>query len=218
MGAVLPALDRQQFDARLCRCSPEELPATARAQLYSHFRELSRWNRAVTLVGRGRPEEFVERHWGESLAALLLLRGGERHLLDLGSGAGFPGLVLAAARPQLEVTLVEARQRKWAFLEAASRRAALPCRCLNARVGRTLPAGLPEEVDVVTSRALKLAPELLASVAARMSPEGIFLLWVGRASPPAPPGWGPGRSIPLPGSESRRIIELVRDSADGQVS
>ncbi len=218
MGARLPALDRTEFEARLNRCSPEELPAKAYDQLFGHFEELSRWNPRISLVGRCRPDEFVERHWGESLAALPLLRGDERRLLDLGSGAGFPGLVLAAARPQLEVTLVEGRQRKWAFLEAVSRRAALPCHCLNARVGRTLPAGLPEEVDVVTSRALKLAPELLASVAGRVAPDGVFLLWVGRGDPPVPPGWGRRRSVAIPGSEARRIIELVRESADGQTS
>ena len=77
---------------------------------------------------------------------------GER-LLDLGSGAGFPGIVLAAARPDLEVTLLEARERKWAFLAAACRRAGLACRCLNARVSANpadLPAELTEEAGEVT--------------------------------------------------------------------
>ena len=46
---------------------------------------------------------------------------GFRDLVDLGSGAGFPGLVLAAARPDLHVTLVETRERKWSFLLAAAR-------------------------------------------------------------------------------------------------
>ena len=63
------------------------------------------------------------------------------------------------------MTLVEARERKWAFLAAAARRAALPCRCLDVRVQLPLPTGLPESIDVITSRALRLAPEIWSALA-----------------------------------------------------
>lgn len=181
--------------------------------MHAHYLELRRWSARVNLVGPGTAGEVLERHFGESVAALPLLPGGPTSLVDLGSGAGFPGLVLAAARPALAVTLVEARERKWAFLQAVARRAALPCRCLNARVAVPLPAGLPERIGVVTARALKLEPELLAALAGRLEPAGSILLWLGADDPPLPPGLRAAREVRLAGSERRRILELRRHPA-----
>jgi 16S rRNA (guanine527-N7)-methyltransferase len=176
--------------------------------LYIHYQELALWNRRLSLIGPGTADEVVARHFGESLAALPLLLKGVRKVVDVGSGAGFPGLVLAAARPGLDVTLVEARERKWSFLQAAARKASLPCRCLNARVQFPLPAGLPESIDVLTARALKLPPEILGALARRMGPEGRFLLWVGEKDPEIPPDLSPVDSVKLEGSERRRILCL----------
>jgi 16S rRNA (guanine527-N7)-methyltransferase len=154
--------------------------------------------------------EVLERHYGESLAALPLIPEDVRTGLDIGSGAGFPGLVLAAARPGLEMTLVEAREKKWAFLSAAARKASLPCRCLNVRVAVPLPAGLPASLDLVTARALKLDSDVLGALAERLSPEGRVLLWLGEEDPALPAALAPGRSVKIPGSERRRILELRR--------
>jgi 16S rRNA (guanine527-N7)-methyltransferase len=178
--------------------------------MYAHYQELSLWNQRLSLIGPGTAGEIVERHYGEALAALPLVPWEARRGLDIGSGAGFPGLVLAAARPALEMTLVEARERKWAFLLAAARRASLPCRCLNVRVALPLPAGLPESLDVVTARALKLGPEVLAALADRLGPDGRILLWVGEDDPELPPKLSPSGCIKLPGSRTRRILRLQR--------
>jgi 16S rRNA (guanine527-N7)-methyltransferase len=78
-------------------------------------------------------------------------------LADLGSGAGFPGLVLAALRPDLAVTLHEATTKKCAFLEAAADRMGLPVTIQNARL-EDLPR---QPFDVVTARALAPLPQLL---------------------------------------------------------
>jgi 16S rRNA (guanine527-N7)-methyltransferase len=161
-------------------------------------------------VGPGTVDEVLVRHYGESLLALPLISPACRRILDLGSGAGFPGLVLAAALPTVEVTLVEARQRKWAFLQAAARRAQLPVRCLNARVLLPLPACLPQRVDLLTVRAVKLPPGLQAALAERLSPDGQILLWIGEESPDPPAGWERGDERRLPGSARRRIIEFRR--------
>jgi 16S rRNA (guanine527-N7)-methyltransferase len=149
-------------------------------------------------------------HYGESLAALPLLPPEARVGLDLGSGAGFPGIVLAAARPGLEMTFVEARERKWAFLLAAIRRASLPCTALNVRVGSPLPAGLPARLDLVTTRALKLDPGMLDALAERLSDHGCLLLWVGGEDPGLSPALSVDGSVRLPGSERRRILRLRR--------
>jgi 16S rRNA (guanine527-N7)-methyltransferase len=162
----------------------------------------------LSLIGPGTADEVVSRHFGESLAALPLIPGAAREAVDIGSGAGFPGLVLAAARPGLQMTLVEARERKWSFLLAVARKASLPCRCLNVRVQLPLPAGLPERIDVLTARALKLPPEILGALAQRMGPEGRVLLWVGEKDPELPPELSPMESVKLEGSERRRILCL----------
>src|SRR5262245_62172854 len=141
MPFSLPPLSREDFADELSRHSPGPLSGRTVDALHAHYQELSLWNRRMSLIGPGTAREIVARHYGESLAALPLLPADSRVGLDLGSGAGFPGLVLAAARPGLEVTLVEAREKKWAFLLAAIRRASLPCTALNVRVGSPLPAG-----------------------------------------------------------------------------
>lgn len=212
MPFPLPPLSRDAFAAELAKHSPEPLSAPAIDALHAHYQELSLWNRRLSLIGPGTVGEIVARHYGESLAALPLLPEEAHAGLDLGSGAGFPGIVLAAARPGLAVTLVEAREKKWAFLLAAIRRASLPCAALNVRVGVPLPAGLPARLDLVTTRALKLDSEMLDALAERLSEHGCFLLWVGGEDPEIPPALAVDGSVRLPGSERRRILRLRRSS------
>jgi 16S rRNA (guanine527-N7)-methyltransferase len=208
MPFPLPRLSLADFASELAPLSPEPLSEPALAALHAFYQELARWNEKLNLVGPGTAGEILARHFGESLAALPLLPEGARVGLDLGSGAGFPGMVLAAARPGLEMTLVEARERKWAFLLAAARRAALSCRCLNARVRLPLPPGLPESLDVITSRALRLDPETWGALAHRLGAEGRVLLWVGEHDPDLPPDLVPCGGVKLAGSERRRILAL----------
>jgi 16S rRNA (guanine527-N7)-methyltransferase len=213
MAFRLPAISSADFAAGIAALTPEPLAAAAQAALYAHYLELRRWNERLGLIGPGTADEVLVRHFGESLAALPLIPRTARHGLDLGSGGGFPGLVLAAARPGLQVTLVEARERKWAFLSAAARRAALPCRCLNVRVASPLPAELPQRIDLVTVRALKLEPEVLKAFARRLTPEGSMLLWIGEREPILPPELRPRAIVHLAGGEKRRILQLQATAA-----
>lgn len=215
MSAPLPDLSTPDFARRLRSLSPEPLDEAAVATLFAHYQELRRWSPKLALIGPGTAAEALDRHYGESLAALPLLpprlppgAPPAPPLVDVGSGAGFPGFVLAAARPDLEVWLVEPRARKWAFLEAAARRAALPIRCLDARVSIPLPRELPERIGCVTARALKLPAPVLAALAGRLAAGGRLLLWAGGEEPELPAGLAVRRSLGLAGSESRRILDL----------
>lgn len=212
MPFPLPVISLSGFAGALAASSPEPLDARAVEALYAHYQELARWNQRLSLIGPGTAGEIVERHYGEALAALPLVPRSARRGLDIGSGAGFPGLVLAAARPDLSMTLVEAQERKWAFLSTAVRRASLPCPCLNVRVGLPLPAGLPESLDIVTVRALKLGPPLLAALAGRLETGGRILLWVGEDDPDLPPELKPSGGIKLPGSRTRRVLQLQMET------
>jgi 16S rRNA (guanine527-N7)-methyltransferase len=210
MAFNLPDIPSAEFAAGIAEISPQPLSEQTVAALHAHYEELRRWNRRTNLVGPGTAGEILERHYGESLAALPLLPAGAKTGLDLGSGAGFPGLVIAAARPGLEMTLAEARERKWAFLLAAARKASLPCRCLNVRVRVPLPAGLPESIDIITSRALRLDAETWRALAARLREEGRLLLWAGENDPELPPELAACGEARLAASERRRILALRR--------
>jgi 16S rRNA (guanine527-N7)-methyltransferase len=89
----------------------------ARKNLYSYFLELKKWNRKVNLIAKGTCDaEILEKHFIDSLTLLPTLTGKNPHLLDIGTGAGFPGLVCKAVMPELKVTLVEPRFRRVSFL------------------------------------------------------------------------------------------------------
>lgn len=221
MSAPLPDIPFEDFAERLRNLAPEPLSDSAVASLHAHYQELRRWNPRLSLIGPGTVTEVLGRHYGESLAALPLLgtpAGRMAPLVDVGSGAGFPGFVLAAARPGLDVVLVEPRERKWAFLLAASRRASLPVRCLDARVALPLPRELPERIGCVTSRALRLPAQVLAALAERLVDGGRILLWAGAEAPELPPSLAIVRSVPLAGSASRRIVEVRRAGEAGEAS
>ncbi len=93
-----------------------DLPPVALAQFRFYLTELKLWNARVNLTGLKSDQDMVVKHFLDSLAVLPFL-GGRPSLADLGSGPGFPGLALKLVRPELQLTLVEARQKKVAFLE-----------------------------------------------------------------------------------------------------
>ena len=208
MSAELPRIDRESFEQQLEGLVGHELGQGVADRLFLHYRELRRWNRMTSLVGPGTAREVLQRHYVESLVGLSLLDGTEREMVDIGSGAGFPALILAAAQGNLSVTLVEANQRKWSFLMAASRKMSLPCRCLNARVGATPVEGLPPRIDVITSRAVSDSDLSLNALLPRLSSRGSLLLWVGESIPETPKNFTVKQEVPLPGSRARRILKL----------
>ncbi|MFH0783168.1 MAG: 16S rRNA (guanine(527)-N(7))-methyltransferase RsmG [Pseudomonadota bacterium] len=94
-----------------------DLPPEAVERLTLYFNELLKWSKKVNLIAKGTdPLQIVENHFVDSLTILPLLEDIGTHLLDIGSGAGFPGLVCKAARPELMVTLVEPRIKRASFL------------------------------------------------------------------------------------------------------
>src|ERR1700733_306483 len=118
MPVAAPPLSSSAFASELRRWSLEPLLPVAIDAIYAHYQELLRWNRTLALIGpAASPQEIVARHYGESLAALPLIPREAEQGLDIGSGAGFPGQILCAARFGLRFTLAEARERKWSFLK-----------------------------------------------------------------------------------------------------
>ncbi|MDJ1158710.1 16S rRNA (guanine(527)-N(7))-methyltransferase RsmG [Chelatococcus sp. SYSU_G07232] len=117
--------------------------------------ELRRWQAVKNLVGPATLDRVWTRHIADS-AQLVALAPQARRWLDLGSGAGFPGLVVAillADTPGAQVDLVESNGRKCAFLRAVSRATGAPARVHNVRIEDVIPEFVGK-VDVVSARAL----------------------------------------------------------------
>lgn len=204
-----------EFEHRLRACSPEPLGDSTVAALYVHYRLLLRWNQRTSLIGPGTIEDLVEVHYGESLAALPLLGRLEGEtLVDVGSGAGFPGVVLAAARPRARLVLVEAKQRKWSFLKAVALETGLRFECLLGSLDRCLPKGFPARVDYVTLRALKLPARGWRALLPSLAEGARILVWAGREDPEIPSTLRIGCSVGLPGTRWKRILELERSTLD----
>lgn len=212
MARELPELSKSSFENEVQSLAPEELSPLCLENLYLYYQELRRWNPKLSLVGPAAKDEIFERHFGESLAGLPLLGPGDRTLVDLGSGAGFPGLVLAIARPELQVFLIEAREKKWAFLQAVVRRCRLSTKTLNVRVAapQPAPAPLPPQIDVVTCRAVAITHDFLSPFLGK-TPPARFLLWQGREDLAGIPQLRQGREIALAGRH-RRIVEWLEQS------
>ena len=121
------------------------------ARLEAHFELLTRWNRALNLTRIRDRAEAIERHYNESLFVARHLPSGPLRIVDIGSGAGFPGFPVAIVRPECSVTLIESHQRKAVFLREASRK--FP----NIQVvcGRAEESG--ETFDWAVSRAVSYA-------------------------------------------------------------
>lgn len=152
------AEDRQRAEALLPAVSRETW-----SRLEGLVRLLERWNATTNLVAPRELDAVWTRHVADSLQLLDHAPAEAKTFVDLGSGGGFPGLVLAAAlveRPGGRMHLVESVQRKAAFLREAVRRLQLPAEVHAQRIEDLVLPALGK-VDVVTARALAPLPQLL---------------------------------------------------------
>lgn len=153
----------------------ESLDGAAIARLVRYLELLSLWNQRFHLTGDRDLETLVDRHVADSLAVANEVETGG-HLVDIGSGAGFPGVVVACVRPDARVTLLESRRRPVSFLSEVGR--SLPLPRLEAVLGRAegAPArGLGGAADIVVSRAVR-ADAFLPLAAPILAPGGTALV------------------------------------------
>jgi 16S rRNA (guanine527-N7)-methyltransferase len=172
----------QAVEARLAALSLRyALPDGAADRLATLLDLVAREPASITSVRD--PAHGVDVHVADSLVALELdaVRG-SRRVADLGSGGGFPGLVLAVALPEASVALVESVGRKCAFLERTAAALGLAnVTVVNARA-EAWPAGLGA-YDLVTARALAPLGVLLEYAAPLLAERGSLVAWKGRPDP-----------------------------------
>lgn len=152
-------------------------------RLLAYLAELMKWSRRVNLIARDTPEaQAVETHFLDSLTLLPFMDETEApHLLDVGSGAGFPGLALACVRPDARFTLCEPRQKRVSFLRHVIRTLGLAnVEVVAERVEAHLP-DWPGRFSHLTSRAVAEPAAFLPLVRPLVTPGARVLLMLARA-------------------------------------
>lgn len=197
------------------------------AQLWGYFTELDKWSRTINLVAKAPAAEILENHFLDSLTLLpeiLAMPSAPGPLLDVGSGAGFPGLVLKIAQPDLSVTLLEPRQKRASFLRHVIRTLHLSgIEVLESRLEANGQAfrHAHGQFPLITSRALAEIGPFLAMVEAIAPPRGQVLCMKGpkaeeelaawrRQSPASPFVVERHLSFSLPFSGARRCLVIFR--------
>lgn len=154
-------------------------------QMAGFWEYLKEVNEHMNLTSVVSDEEAAGRHFADSLAPLShgLIPAGAK-LLDLGTGAGFPGMPLAAACPQTEVTLMDSLGKRIDFLKEASARFGIRTVCVHARAEEAAKAGSPyrDTFDIVTARAVARLNVLCELALPFVKPGGLLIAYKGPAA------------------------------------
>ena len=138
--------------------------------------ELERWNRKVNLTAIRDRDDMIVHHLLDSLAARPLLRGS--NVLDVGTGAGFPGLPLAIVEPERSFTLVDSNNKKIMFVQHVASLLGLDnVTAVKARTEDYAPA---ERFDTVIARAVAALPRLIEIAGHHVGEGGVFVALKGR--------------------------------------
>lgn len=190
------------------------LDAALAEPLLAYLALLARWNATYNLTAIRDPREMLVKHLLDSLAMHAHL-GGIGALADLGTGPGLPGIPLAIARPDLQVTLVESNGKKARFLREAVRQ--LKLGNVGVAESRIEAFDAPGRFDAITARALATLPLILELGGHLLKPAGRLLAMKGVLPEDEiaalPAGWRVAALHPLrvPGLDAERhLVEVAR--------
>jgi 16S rRNA (guanine527-N7)-methyltransferase len=178
------------------------------AKIQEYIRLLSKWNQSVSLTSVVDPVEILARHFGESMFLCSLIPVEKCRLADIGSGAGFPGLAVKIACPEIHLTLIESNKKKCAFLSEVVRALDLenvevmPIRFEEARVA-------PDFAEVITARAVGGFSDVLRWAKTALARRGHVILWLGgedSTKVSSTPGWIWRPAVRIPESQRRFVL------------
>jgi 16S rRNA (guanine527-N7)-methyltransferase len=213
----LRSMDRHRIAELLEPFVSRELSPDQLSNISTHIDVLWRWNQKMNLTAVRDPEEMVTRHFGESLFAARQLFPAKTgtdaeptpiRVLDIGSGAGFPGLPIKIWAPQVSLTLIESNQKKATFLREVARSLALDIEVVPQRAEDYTGAA----AAVVTMRAVERFEAILPQAARLVAAGGrlALLIGTGQVAPAASSltnlQWEP--AVPIPLSESR-VLQIA---------
>src|SRR4051812_43553130 len=187
---------------------------TQLAQISTYIEVLLRWNAKMNLTSVREPERIVTRHFGESLFLARhisergIVKSGAK-VVDVGSGAGFPGIPLKIALPHINLTLVEAHQRKAVFLKEVLRAIKVDAEVKNSRAEDLVRTG-SRSADLVTLRAVEKFEGILPVAAQFANTDGSVALLIGKQQVETArnllKNWHFDPLCPIPGSQNRGIL------------
>ena len=186
------------------------LPEPAIATLVDYVALLARWNAAYNLTAVRDPGDMITRHLVDSLAIVPYVTGAS--LVDLGSGAGLPGIVLAIVAPQRRVTVVDSNGKKARFLREAARSLKLA----NVTVVEGRVEDVEGRYDCVTARAFATLADMLAWGGRLLADDGAWLAMKGRVADDELAGVPAGfrveavHALAVPGLDAQRHLVVVR--------
>jgi 16S rRNA (guanine527-N7)-methyltransferase len=201
--------DTQDADLRLnillAEAGQEPLDTILAGRFEKQLSLILRWNGRINLTAIRDEEGILKRHFVESIACARALPAGIATLLDVGSGAGFPGIPIALCRPEIAVTLAESQGKKAAFLQEAVRVLRIAAKIHSGRA-----EALATHFDCVTLRAVDKMPQAVEAAGKLVAPGGWLALMTTskeletlKAAAGAEFAWA--ESLPLPGSEERLL-------------
>lgn len=185
MSVLTSQLDRVVSRARLAAASDQlglGLDSATLDRLLDYLALLQRWNRVYNLTAVRDPDEMLSQHLLDCLAVLPALRrhagGRPLRLLDVGSGGGLPGAVLAIVHPLWDVSCIDAVAKKASFVRQVAGELALPN--LHAQHGRVEALPVGPGFDVVVSRAFASLADFVTWTQGCIAPGGVWLAMKGR--------------------------------------
>ena len=196
-----------------------DLGEAAQQQLLAYMALIQRWTRVYNLTAVRDPQHMLTHHLLDSLSALSPLmrhtQGRSTRLLDVGSGGGLPGVVLAICRPEVQVTCVDTVGKKAAFIQQVAASLRLPnLRGLHARV-----ESVEEGYDVICSRAFASLKDFAQWSQGALSPQGVWMAMKGKrpddeiADLPAQVQVFHVEPLTVPGLEADRCMVWMRHAA-----
>jgi 16S rRNA (guanine527-N7)-methyltransferase len=175
-----------------------------------------RWNSRVNLTAVRDANNIVTRHFGESyfVAARLLELGSPRAIIDLGSGAGFPGVPIAILAPEARTTLIESNSKKAAFLNEVIRELSLGC----ASVFNGRGENYPRKAELVTMRAVEKFVTSMTLAASLVESGGRLAAMIGKDQVDTARDLRTGLNwqepIAIPGGHSRVLLLGVKSESE----
>ena len=186
------------------------------AQLLAYLDLLAKWNKVYNLTAVRDPAEMLTHHLLDSLAVIAPLvrhtQGGAARVLDVGSGGGLPGVVIAICCPEMSVACVDAVAKKAAFVQQAAGVLGLSnLRGVHARV-----ESITEPYDVITSRAFATLADFTQWSAGSLGEDGVWMAMKGKhpadelAALPADVSVFHVEQLTVPGLDAERCIVWLR--------
>ncbi len=187
---------------------PDALRSAQDSALHTYREALLSWNAKINLIG---PEarEHLDDHIAEALAAAAMLKpAGE--VLDFGSGGGLPAIPMAIVSPEARFHLVEADQKKWAFLKHVVRECRLNAVVHGDRLARALERFPPDlRFSLVVSRAVGNPEEWLPSLKPHLAAGARVGLFQGTPEAPRIDGFDDSGARKLPRGEANYLVTLA---------